>query len=589
MSRSLELHKAALIVSVRDRLLLECEGSIVHLQKHLRGRLSRMRTSRVTAALELAEPITVRFQARARGALSRRALLAEHDERAKLHSWATVLQTASRRSMARHHHQTRVAALHGREPAIVGVQAQARGVLARVRRASAQNYLDKANRGVIGLQSACRGCLARRARKHHRQTIVQPQVVESITSLQAVLRGRLHRQNEAKQLAVVSAQAATFTSLQSRLRGALVRRNRKAHEQKMDDATDYVVAIQAAARGVLARRKKQSFTKVVQQVVPAVTSLQALARARLARQTHQSMQKALAKVEVAGSVGGLQAFLRTRLAKRQTTEQKKKLEFVQPDVIGFQAVARGYLARQEYRDWRDYLLDPHTQGALIFLQSLVRGFLARRRLFRRVDYIHRNVDKVVKVQSLWRGRVQRQMYDKLLTGVDVDVPTVQNYMHLLDDTETDFTDQIRAESLRKNVVALIRENQGLETEVEELSTKIALIVKNQMSLEEMARAKRRGGHGHGPGENEAFAVIGNNDPFSGAHLDRTSQRKLELFEHLFFTLQTKADYLVRLLRALAKEDNDADRKLVESVTLILFGFGHERREQYLFHKVLQVS
>jgi Ras GTPase-activating-like protein IQGAP2/3 len=357
----------------------------------------------------------------------------------------------------------------------------------------------------------------------------------------------------------------------------------------MDDATDYVIAIQAVARGTLERRKKQAFAKTLHQAAPSVTSFQAFARGRLAKQSHKSMQKALAKVEVAGSVGGLQAFLRTKLAKKQTTEQKKKLEFVQPDVIGFQAVARGYLARQEYREWRDYLQDPHTQGALVFLQSLIRGFLARRSLYRRTCYIHSNVDKVVKIQSLWRGRVQRRMYDKLLTGIDVDVPTVQNYMHLLDDTEADFTDQIRTETLRKDVIALVRENQGLETEVEELSTKIALIVKNKMSLEEMARAKRRAGHGNQPGEQEAFSMLGNNDPFSAAHLDRTSQRKLELFEHLFFTLQTKPDYLARLLHALAAEDNDTDRRLVEGVTLILFGYGQERREQYLFHKLLQVS
>ncbi len=456
----------------------------------------------------------------------------------------------------------------------------------------AQNALDKSVRSVIGIQAACQGCLARRTHKQGRESLVAPQIAESIMNVQAVLRGRLQRQAIAKQHRVVEAQLATFTSLQSHLRGGLVRRGQRAHEQKVDDAIDYIVTLQASARGILARRKKHSFKRNLQQTMPAVTSLQAVARARLAKQTHHSMQKALAKVEVAGSVGGLQAFLRTRLAKKQTTEQKKKLEFVQPDVIGFQAVARGCLARQEYRDWRDYLQDPRTQGALVFFQSIIRGFLARRRLYIRTSYIHRNVDKITTIQSLWRGRVQRQMYDRLLTGVDADVSTIQNYMHLLDDTEADFRRQIHTENLRKEVVKLIRENQGLETEVKELDTKIALILKNKMTFEELARAKHSliHGVGHANKEDGGFSHNGNRDPFiTGAHLDRTSQRKLELFEHLFFTLQTKGEYLSRLLYALSEhEEDEKNRRLVESVTLLLFGFGHERREEYLFHRLLQV-
>ena len=550
-----------------------------------------MRSSRVHAQLELAEPITARFQARGRGALSRRTLLAERDEREHLSVWATDLQATIRSHLIRPRYIKLVHSVKTAEGSVIGVQAQARGMLARMCRSIAQNAFDKSVQSVVALQAACRGSIARRARQQREQSFVRPHVAESIVSFQAVLRGRLLRKAEARQQEIIAAHLATFLSLQSHLRGVVVRRSRRADEQKVEDATDYIVAVQSVARGVLARRKKQYFLVNLQQTLPVITGIQAIARARLAKQAHQSMHKALAKVEVAGSVGGLQAFLRTKLAKRQTTEQKKKLDFVQPDVIGFQAVARGYLARQDYCEWRDYLQDPHTQGALVFLQSLIRGFLARRRLYIRTSFIHRNVDKVVTVQSLWRGRVERQMYDRLLTGIDVDVPTIQNYVHLLDDTDADYQRQIHTENLRNEVVQLVRENQSLETEVKELDTKIALILKNKMTFEELARAKHTHAQSHGQGgrEDGTFSHYGNRDPFtSGAHLDRASQRKLELFEHLFFTLQTKGVYLSRLLYALSRNEADEkDRRLVESVTLILFGFGHERREEYLFHRLLQ--
>jgi Ras GTPase-activating-like protein IQGAP2/3 len=430
--------------------------------------------------------------------------------------------------------------------------------------------------------------LAKRERKEIRKAMGAAQVAWTVSTLQALARGRLYRQKAAAELSKLRSQEAMYTRLQSHLRGVLVRRKQRAREEKLGHAADYIVAIQAACRGLLARQKKWHYVQHLQQSIPVVSSLQAAARARLARQQHQSMQKALAKVEVAGSVGGLQAFLRSRLAKKQTTEQKKKLEFVQPDVIGFQAVARGYLARQDYEDWRDHLKDPHTQGALVFLQSLVRGFLARRRFWIRISHYHHRVPDIVKIQAIWRGRTERQMYERLLTGVNVDVPTIQNYMHLLDDTDADYQRQIRTETLRREVVRLIRENQTLETEVKDLDTKIALILKNKMSFEDMVRAKHR--MSRDVPEEHAWKDSTGRDPFTSAHLDRTSQRKLELFEYLFFMLQTKGEYLSRLLYRLSRDDeHETERRQLESVVLILFGYGQEKREDYLFHKLLQVS
>lgn len=566
----------------RDRLLQECEDSIVGLQRHLQGHLARMRSSRIQAQLELAEPITRRLQARARGALCRRALSAELERRKHLHSMAQSIQAAVRGQTVRKSWEKRVREVRNLE--VEGLQAHLKGLLARTKRKTVEKGLGNTMKGVTGLQAHCRGCLVRRKRRAYKTSLEEHQTVQSISSFQALLRGRLHRQTAATQQRKIVGQTATFTSLQSHLRGAIVRRNIRAQGQKMDDATNYVVAVQAVARGVLTRNKKRIFTRELQQSTSSTVSFQAFARAHLAKQSHKSMQKALAKVEVAGSVGGLQAFLRTKLAKKQTTEQKKKLEFVQPDVIGFQAMARGYLAREEYHFWRDYLHDGKTIGALVFLQSLMRGFIARRRHYIRTSFIHRNVDKIVKIQALWRGRQQRVSYEKLITGIDVDVPTIQSYMHLLDDTESDFADQVRIEALRGQVVDLIRENQTLETEVKDLDTKIALIINNQMTFQELARAKRR--------TETATYHAPNNDPFSsGVHLDRTNQRKLELYEQLFFMLQTKPEYISRLLRVLSIDDESAEkeRRLVEGVTMILFAFGHERREEYLFHKLLQLA
>lgn len=569
----------------RDRELLECEDSVLALQNHLRGALARQRKARVKAQLKLAAPIIAKLQAQVRGNASRQAIKTERKSHDKLQKWATHLQALARGNLVRKGWNEYVASVRGVEQPIIAIQAQARGRLARMRAAARGKELQRISHMVGGLQATCRGRLVRQSVKHDRVAITRPEVSSAITTLQAIARGRLQRNALRTELRAVHGHLPTFVGMQSHLRGMLVRRRQKAQEKRLDDATDYVVAIQATARGCIARRRKRVFADAAVQLAPSVASFQALARGRLAQKQHQNMQKALAKVEVAGSIGGLQAFLRTKLAKKQTHEQKKKLEFVQPDVVGFQAVARGYLARREFFEWRDYLVDPHTQGALIFLQSLSRGFIQRRKYWLRLSYLYSNQDKITKIQALWRGRQQRKMYERLITGHGVDIPTIQNYMHLLDDTETDFYDQLRIDEMRKSVVDLLRVNQTLETEVQELDTKIALILKNKMSFEDLVRAKRR----HGVVAEDAFHPPGGGDPFSNIHLDRQSQRKLELFEHLFFTLQTQPQYLSRLLHKLANEEDEADRRLVEAVTLILFGFGHDKREAYLFHKFIQIS
>jgi Ras GTPase-activating-like protein IQGAP2/3 len=164
-------------------------------------------------------------------------------------------------------------------------------------------------------------------------------------------------------------------------------------------------------------------------------------------------------------------------------------------------------------------------------------------------------------------------------------------MHLLNDTERDFSDQIRIEELRRDVMGLVRDNQALEGEVQELETKIALIAKNKMTIEELHRVKRHArGTAQGYGGGDEFSIQGQGDPFSGQYLDRVGQRKLELYEQLFFTLQTKPEYLVRLIRELEAqgEDGEKDKGLVKSVTMALFRRGEERREEYMFHRFLQV-
>lgn len=581
------------LYTVRDRMLLECESSIVQLQALSRGFLLRQETSRTQSVLHLAESSILRFQSRARGTLSRRKLGGELEERLRLDGMAIQLQAHARGALARRRWKGAVQDVRGAGLMVVHLQAHARSALARRRAHRAQQTFTDVTPFAIRFQAQARGYMQRKSLRQHQGQINSPPVQQSVIALQARARGNLARQRQAQKLAAIRTLEASgiYTALQDQLRGVLVRKTLRSQVQTLDQAANTVVAIQAQARGVLIRRQRQATAATLDKATPAVVSLQALARAKIARQNQTEMKKVFRKVEVTNSVVGIQAFLRARLSKQSNTEVKKSLDFVMPDILGFQALARGVLARREYRDWLEYLKDEQTQAGITFLQQLLRGQLAKRRFWNRLDYIYSNMPSIVKVQAIWRGRQQREKYRKIITGQDIDIAAIQNYMHLLDDSENDFNEQVQIERMRKQVVERIRSNQLLESQVTELDNKIALILQNKLSFEDLVRVKGRINAASELKEEDQTFSTGRSDPFShDAYLDKTLWRRRELYQRMFFILQTEPKYLARLLRLqTASEASEQDRRLLQSVVLALFSYGQGRREEYLLLKMLQVG
>lgn len=581
-----------LTLAVRDRMLLECEPSIVQMQALTRGFILRQQTSRTQSVLHLAEPSILRLQSRARGALTRRTLGEELDQRHALDAKAVQIQALARGILARRRWATRSNISQQSGDFAVGLQACARSILARRQIQSAQHALVQASPFVARLQAHARGLLQRRIRKEQHARTQDIPVQNAVTVLQARGRAALARRRHAAQLDRINklASAGVYTALQDQIRGVLLRKTLRSQVQTLDQSADMVVAIQAQTRGVLSRRKRQATIAVMQQATPAVVSLQTLARAKLARQNQKELQKVLSTVEVSSNVVSMQAFLRAKLAKQGNKQVKKSLDFVMPDILGFQALARGVLVRREYHDWVDYLKDDSTQAGITFLQQLLRGQMARRRLWSRLDYIYGNMPSIIKVQAIWRGRQQREKYRKIITGQDIDIAAIQNYMHLLDDSENDFNEQVQIERMRKQVVERIRSNQLLESQVTELDNKIALILQNKLSFEDLVRVKGRINTAAEMKEEQQTFNMGRSDPFShDAHLDKSLWHRREQYQRMFFILQTEPKYLARLLRLqTASEASEQDRRLLQSVVLALFSYGQGRREEYLLLKMLQV-
>jgi Ras GTPase-activating-like protein IQGAP2/3 len=351
-----------------------------------------------------------------------------------------------------------------------------------------------------------------------------------------------------------------------------------------------VISIQAAVRTYLARKRLLCLIRGLRKATPIIVAIQARARASLQRQEHKSINKALMHVHTSKSVQILQALARASLVRKKHEQMSKKLDLVTPDVVGVQATCRGYLLRQEYGAWRDHLHRSHHVAT--FLQALLRGVMQRRAYQSKLNYYKENISKVVKIQSLFRAKETREQYRQLTLGKNVTVGTIKNFVHLLDDSEADFQEEIKVERLRKRVVESIRENQHLETEVDQLDIKIALVVQNAKNFEDLVKAKRWHGADNAASHAARVSLLAaHGDPFSGSHLvDQETRRKLELYQQLFYLLQSKADYFSRLFTRVSSDSvPETKRQFVERVILTVFGYGQDHREDYLLLKLFQVS
>ena len=442
---------------------------------------------------------------------------------------------------------------------------------------------------VTNMQAQARARLVQRRQDQLAKVFSTRRIFGSIVSLQAAARGMLQRTAIARQLHALDSLEDSIIRLQAQAMGVLVRRRVGSQLAKLEDITDVVVRVQAAVRTYLARKRLLLLIRGLRKATPVVIQLQARARANLSRHHHNALQKTLAKVGVVKSVGGFQALARAALARNRHREQIKRLEFSLPDVVGFQTVARGFLVRRDWYAWRDHLRRSHSVASA--LQALFRGVLQRRKFREKMQYYHENLEKVVKIQSLFRAKETRDQYRQLTMGTNVSVGTIKNFVHLLDDSENDFQEELDLERMRKQVVERIRENQALENDVNDLDVKIALVVHNVKTFEELVKVRRRYGADTAAAHaSRASVLAAHGDPFAGpSTLDHAAKRKLELYQQLFYLLQSRGEYLAKLFSEMSGDNvPEKDRRLLERVVLTLFGYGQDRREDYLLLKLFQV-
>ncbi|KAG0651881.1 Ras GTPase-activating rng2 [Hyphodiscus hymeniophilus] len=591
-----------------ERELGENAMTVLELQAQIRGAAVRMQLGDTMQRLWDSEALVVELQSRIRGDFSRQ--IAEY--RLNMRNFA------------------------------INLQSHARGFLVRQRQHDQESFWKSREGDVLKLQSLIRAKKARDEVRITRSQLLNQGI--AVKNLQATIRGFLARKHVAAQARETKAVAGPIKSLQAAVRGMLVRTNVTRDHDRLSQEETSISAIQAFSRAMLTRNQMLRQREALQASTPIWRALQAVAKGNLIRQQVEITKQGL-KVH-SPQFSAIQAFIRAAAVRREVATTLSKLQREQPSVLDMQRLVRGMLLRQRVtadyealaaqipnitrlqsfarggllRQRTETLLDElrsHSaeisqlqallravllrndigmvlgeleaeEEYIIATQAAAKAFLVRLKFAEKQRFFKENMEKVVKLQSFVRGKLQGEAYKSLTTGKNPPVNTVKNFVHLLNDSDFDFNEEIEFERLRKTVVQQVRQNEMAEQYIDQLDIKIALLVKNKITLDEVVKHQKNfGGHSGNLLVNTSM-VSGNQ--FDLKALNKNSRKKLESYQQLFFTLQTQPQYLARLFKRIREQGTaERDCKRIETLMMGLFGYAQKRREEYYLLKLIARS
>ncbi|ETS81810.1 hypothetical protein PFICI_06812 [Pestalotiopsis fici W106-1] len=591
-----------------DRELGENEAMILDLQAQIRGASTRMRLANIMNSLWDAEDWIVDLQSRIRGDFTRQIM----DYRLQMRRFAIQLQSAARGFLVRSRMANREDFWKSKEKSIIKLQSMMRAIQVRNEVRETRSQLVQADGPVRSIQALCKGFLAREkiaAQQQQTHSMQGP-----VMHLQSAIRGMLVRDRLEKDLYSLDQESSAITSLQASIRAMLTRNQTNQQREALLSFSQQWEALQAVCRGNTVRSEVNATKAELAQYVPDITYLQSHTRAGAVRSATADLLDALSTHEA--SVIDLQSMARGVLERQRIAADLDELDGLTTDIEDLQARIRGLQSRKRHFDLLDELqsheeqvislqalsramlcrarvgdllaeLDEH-EDAITELQSLAKGFIVRGHFEEKKRHFNENMQKVIKIQSFVRAKIQGEAYKSLTTGKNPPVNAVKNFVHLLNDSDFDFNEEIEFERLRKTVVQQVRQNEMLEQYIDQLDIKIALLVKNKITLDEVVRHQSNfGGHASSLLANTSIASA---NQFDLKALNKSSRKKLESYQQLFFNLQTQPQYLARLFKRV-REQGTAEKecKRIEHLIMGLFGYAQKRREEYYLLKLITRS
>ncbi|NXM71364.1 IQGA1 protein, partial [Serilophus lunatus] len=278
----------------------------------------------------------------------------------------------------------------------------------------------------------------------------------------------------------------------------------------------------------------------------------------------------------------LQACCRGYLVRQEFNSRMNFLKKQVPAIICIQSQWRGYKQRKAYQSRMDYLRAQKDQ--VVKIQSMTRMYQARRRYRDRLQYFRNHINDVVKIQAFIRANKAREDYKTLINAENPPMAVVRKFVHLLDQSDQDFQEELELMKLREEVVTLIRSNQQLENDLNLMDIKIGLLVKNKITLQDVVSHSKKLTKKNK--EQLSDMMMLNKQKGGLKALSKEKREKLEAYQHLFYLLQTNPTYLAKLIFQMPQNKST---KFMDSVIFTLYNYASNQREEYLLLRLFQTA
>ncbi|XP_054279057.1 ras GTPase-activating-like protein IQGAP1 [Macrosteles quadrilineatus] len=278
--------------------------------------------------------------------------------------------------------------------------------------------------------------------------------------------------------------------------------------------------------------------------------------------------------------------------------QARNRHHVERSVIRLQARCRGYLVRKHINDRLQHFR--HHEQQVVSIQRWWRNEMAKRRRRenaaklpkkrssckwtelnnseqsrkRVLEYYKPHEKKIVKIQAVWRGCKARRAFVDLLQTANPSFKVVRLFLHLLDFSIEDYHRELQLQTLKEQVVQAIRHNKQLAQQIDKMDVTIGLLVQNRISLQDAVKQ----------GKSLSAATQGQSGGLKA--LSAASHNRLQGYQHLFYFLQTRPQYLAKLIFCLPERWT---HRFLSNVILTLFHYGAHHREEYLLLRLFRFA
>ncbi|EGV65757.1 iqgap- protein [Yamadazyma tenuis] len=340
-----------------------------------------------------------------------------------------------------------------------------------------------------------------------------------------------------------------------------------------------LINFQAVIRAKNLRNDFYGRIYVLQKVESKLTQLQSVARGGTVR-TKLCNNVLITLMHEDVQMNSLFAKARGNMTRRSIGYTNAYLHHYEDEVVELQSRFRGLFMRFK----RDVVLEDcyNNIGDIIALQSIIRGNVIRKEMNSIDSYYVKNMASVIKVQSHIKSNFAKRAYQSLITMRNPPLSIIRRFAYLLSDNDTDFEQELELAELKDRIIERSKANEELETLIENLDIKLGLLDKNKISIEDFIKNK----FNHFKDIDEDVNIK------NLEKLNKSSRERIECYQTLFYFLQTKPIYFVRLHESMelsikeTKEFKNLQKFIVLMYPIKDSSISHHSREEFFFMKLI---